>query len=73
MADSEINKLLAEIIFEESRGGQIKVRYKAIKLIKATNFSRKTFLKSADDVESYMAQFRPELLAAIRAGPKTGV
>jgi len=42
-------------------------------VIKAAELSGKYYLESEDDVETYLARLRKELLAAIQAGQKARI
>ena len=47
--------------------------YKSTRTIKAADVSSKTYLESEDDVETYIAQLRKELLAVIQSGQKARI
>ncbi len=47
--------------------------HKPTRLINAANISSKTYLESEDDVETYLAQLRKELLAVIQSGQKARI
>jgi len=47
--------------------------YKSTRTIKAAGVSSKTYLESEDDVETYLAQLRKELLAVIQSGQKARI